>query len=248
MKSLSMLRALTRVQTVYRGQPLSSASGFYFRRGGNLYLVTSRHVMFDGPTAHAPDLINVFYHTDADDLTQFRTLALPLYAQGQALWRVASDAAGEIDVAVLPIDQGILPVKNLLQSFCVADLAVPGESWEVGTGLLIPGFPLGFHDHVHHLPVVRSAALASAYGIRFQGCGYFLTDSRTHRGSSGAPILFLQESAKDSTRWRLLGVHSSRMDMVNRNVALDESLGLNCAWYANVLLTLTSASEPTYVI
>ncbi len=39
----------------------------------------------------------------------------------------------------------------------------------------------------------------------------------------------------------LLGVHSSRMDMGNRDLVLDESLGLNCAWYANILLTLTEA-------
>jgi hypothetical protein len=27
--------------------------------------------------------------------------------------------------------------------------------------------------------------------------------------------------------------------MGNRDLVLDESLGLNCAWYANILLTLT---------
>jgi len=46
----------------------------------------------------------------------------------------------------------------------------------------IVGFPLGFHDTLHHLPVVRQAALASSFGLRFPGNGYFLTDARTHRG------------------------------------------------------------------
>ena len=40
--------------------------------------------------------------------------------------------------------------------------------------------------------------------------------------------------------WKLLGVHSSRLDMNTRDLALDESLGLNCAWYADILLTLTA--------
>jgi len=39
--------------------------------------------------------------------------------------------------------------------------------------------------------------------------------------------------------WRLLGVHSSRVDMRTRDSRLDEALGLNCAWYADVLMTLT---------
>jgi hypothetical protein len=40
--------------------------------------------------------------------------------------------------------------------------------------------------------------------------------------------------------WKLLGVHSSRIDIGNRDLQLDESLGLNCAWYADILLTLTT--------
>ena len=40
--------------------------------------------------------------------------------------------------------------------------------------------------------------------------------------------------------WKLLGVHSSRMDMRTREPGVDESLGLNCAWYADILMTLTA--------
>jgi hypothetical protein len=30
------------------------------------------------------------------------------------------------------------------------------------------------------------------------------------------------------------------MDMGSRDLQLDETLGLNCAWYADILLTLTT--------
>ena len=39
--------------------------------------------------------------------------------------------------------------------------------------------------------------------------------------------------------WIILGVHSSRLDVGTRDLELDEALGLNCAWYADILLTLT---------
>ncbi|HCZ48491.1 MAG TPA: trypsin, partial [Gammaproteobacteria bacterium] len=42
----------------------------------------------------------------------------------------------------------------------------------------------------------------------------------------------------------LLGVHSARMDIGSRDLQLDESLGLNCAWYADILLTLTEPAAP----
>ncbi len=38
----------------------------------------------------------------------------------------------------------------------------------------------------------------------------------------------------------LLGVHAARMDVTNRDIDQDERLNLNCAWYADVLLTLTA--------
>ena len=108
--------------------------------------------------------------------------------------------------------------------------------------MLVVGFPLGFHDTLHHLPVVRQAAVASSFGVRFQGQGYFLTDARTHRGTSGAPVVMRAAAARrddDVLPWKLLGVHAARMDMRTRDRQQDESLGLNCAWYADILLTLT---------
>lgn len=50
-------------------------------------------------------------------------------------------------------------------------------------------------------------------------------------------------SKQDRTRgdlpWMLLGVHSSRLDVGTRDLKVDEALGLNCAWYADILMTLT---------
>jgi hypothetical protein len=47
--------------------------------------------------------------------------------------------------------------------------------------------------------------------------------------------------------WKLLGVHSARLDMVTRDLQQDESLGLNCAWYADILLALTRADASPVV-
>ena len=109
--------------------------------------------------------------------------------------------------------------------------------------LRIVGFPLGFHDTLYHLPIVRQAAIASSFGVRFQGQGFFLTDARTHRGMSGAPVVMRAHEAGLAFPWKLLGVHSSRMEMSGRDVTLDEALSLNCAWYADVLMAVTAKAE-----
>jgi hypothetical protein len=142
----------------------------------------------------------------------------------------------------IELDRTKLPPSGVLRAFTPAQLATQFEQISVGASLLVSGFPLGFHDALHHLPVVRQAVVASSYGIRFQGLGYFLTDARMHRGASGAPVVMRDPAfpaRNPALPWLLLGVHSARLDMGDRDLVLDESLGLNCAWYADILMTLT---------
>lgn len=220
-------------------QLLTRASGFFFARAQQLFLVTSRHVLFDAPTSHRPNRIEVEFHTDVKNLTQSRVLSVWLYNAGKAIWHQGGDAAGEIDVAVIELNRQALPDSAELRAFTPGHLQASLDDVEVGSHLLIVGFPLGFHDTVHHLPVVRQGGIASSFGLRFQGHGYFLTDARTHRGMSGAPVVMRDAQGDPALPWKLLGVHSSRLDMGDRDRVQDESLGLNCAWYADVLLTLT---------
>jgi hypothetical protein len=129
------------------------------------------------------------------------------------------------------------PISSGLSAHLVATL----EQIEVGTPVLIVGFPLGFHDTLHHLPVARQAVIASAFGMRFQGQGYFLTDARMHRGASGAPVvarMTTEQSGREALPWTLLGVHAARMD-VTRDIEQDERLDLNCAWYTDIIMRLT---------
>lgn len=237
-----LLLTATQISTYNGRQLLTRASGFFFLRDERLFLVTSRHVVIDEPSKHHPDRIEIELHTDERNLTQSTGWSVLLYRQGKSIWRQGRDATGEIDVAVLELERSALPKSAVLRAFTPAHLQASLDEIEVGTPLLIVGFPLGFHDTLHHLPVVRQAVIASSFGLRFQGQGYFLTDARTHRGTSGAPVVMraTQAALKDSPLpWKLLGVHSARMDMGSRDLQQDESLGLNCAWYADILMTLT---------
>lgn len=234
------LFGVTRVLTFAGTRGLTSASGFFFERDGRLFLVTSRHVLFDASSGHVPDRIEIEMHTDPRDLTRLATLSILLYLDGVAVWHQARDSGGDVDVAALELDRSAMPATCLVRAFGPQHLSVGFDLFDVGDRLAIPGFPLGFFDTVHHLPVVRQASIASHYGVRFQGLGFFLTDARMHRGSSGSPVLArVNAPGAGAPRWCLLGVHSSRMDMATRDSAQDESLGLNCAWYADVLMTLT---------
>jgi S1-C subfamily serine protease len=237
-----ILLAAACVHTFDRQRPLTNASGFFFAREDRLFLVTSRHVLVDAPSEHYPDRVEIELHTDTANLAESTGFSMPLYRNGTSVWRQGRDGTGEVDVAVLEIERAALPPTAVYRAFTPQHLAGPQCPVEVGASLLVVGFPLGFHDTLHHMPVVRHAVLASSFGLRFQGQGYFLTDARTHRGTSGAPVVMRLAEPQAPLRelpWMLLGVHSARLDVGGRDLALDEALGLNCAWYADILLKLT---------
>lgn len=238
-----LLLATVHIATFAGRTGLTNASGFFFRRDERLYLVSSRHVFIDEDNGHLPDRIEIELHADVHNLADATGLSVLLYRDGRACWRQGEDDGGEIDVAVLEIDTESLPDTVVLTAFTPANLPGDADTVEIGQPVLIPGFPLGFHDGLHHFPVVRQGAIASPWGWRFQGQGWFLTDARTHRGISGAPVV-TRAPGLGPLPWLLLGVHSSRLDMGNRDQASDESLGLNGAWYADIVMTLTQAEPP----
>ncbi|MEZ5628110.1 MAG: serine protease [Rhodocyclaceae bacterium] len=238
----TILLTTARILTFEGSRGLTNATGFYFARGDRLFLVTSRHVMFDEPSGHFPDRIEIELHTNPANNVESTGFSMLLYRDGKSMWRQGEDSAGEVDVAVLEIDRAALPSTASFKAFTPQHLLSQLDQVEVGSSLLVVGFPLGFHDTLNHMPVVRQAIIASSFGLRFQGKGYFLTDARTHRGTSGAPVVMRVDAPSPELGdlpWMLLGVHSARLDVGERDLEVDEALGLNCAWYADILMTLT---------
>ncbi len=166
---------------------------------------------------------------------------MPLYRQGLSQWRQAADSGGDVDVAAIEIDVGSLPDSSILHAFGPEHLEPSGDLAEVGDALVIVGFPLGFHDTVHHL---RGAKRIHCLGLRraLPAAGLF-SDRRPHPSRQqrrpGAAAQHDPDADRSRLPWQLLGVHSTRMDMRTRDLVQDESLGLNCAWYADVLMALT---------
>lgn len=247
MKIESILLTTVRVQTFYGIQPLTNATGFFFERDSQLFLVTCRHVVLDASNRHCPDRLEIELHVGEEHLSQAVRYSIPLYNNGLSLWRTCADTAGDVDVATIEIARNRLPRNVVYRAFSPRHLIQQEMTVEVGQAIVVVGYPLGFQDTLHHLPVVRQAAIASSFGLRFQGHGYFLTDARTHRGTSGAPVVIRVPDDRphaDDLPWLLLGVHSARVDLGTRDLVLDEALGLNCAWYADVLMAL-SDTRPT---
>ena len=247
----SLPLAVTGVTTLLGTRILTHATGFFFERDGNLFVVTSRHVVLDEASEHHPDLIEIELHVNEQNLGDTIQFSIPLYRDGKSIWREGLDSAGAIAVVAIQLERAALPKKLLFHAFTPAQLFQKLDLVEMGAPVLIVGFPLGVHDTLHRLPVARQSVIATAFGIRFQGKGCFLTDARLHRGTSGAPVVARKAKpdnpggdGRNAFPWMLLGVHSAKLDVANRDSTQDESLDLNFAWYADILMTLTQPAKP----
>jgi hypothetical protein len=235
----------TQILTFKGRRPLTQASGFFFSREGHLFLVTSGHVLRDAANDHFPDRISIAQQPGANTGTPSTGLSIPLYCKGKGTWRQCQVIRRDVDVAEIEIDQSRLQATKLC-AFTPQHLQPTLCDIEVGQPLLVVGFPLGAHHAPHHLPVVPQAVVASSFGLRLRGQGLFLTDARLHGGTSGSPVVIRARASDTSCRylpWKLLGVHSSRQDVGTCDRQIDESLGLNVAWHADVLMALTTTRE-----
>ena len=91
--------------------------------------------------------------------------SIPLYRDSKEVWHQGIDGGGQIDVAAVEIERDSLPSTTVYRAFTPEHLYAAVDRVAIGTSLLIVGFPLGFHDALHHMPVVRHAVVASAFGL-----------------------------------------------------------------------------------
>lgn len=241
-----MLLAITPV-TAYAGAlRVGQASGFFFRRGSQLFLVSARSVMARQADGHLPDRLDIELAMDALDPARREACSLHLRDGDTRLWRETRDEEGPIDVAVLPLDPSDLPPQALWLAFDETHLASHGEDIAIGDGVSMVGFPRGLSSPRRPLPIARTGSLASPLGMRVQDRDCFLTDGWSGAGCQGAPVLrrrSISRSASAPAAWQLLGIHA-RQGAEPGSAAQSASLpALHRTWSAHTLLVLTEDVE-----
>ncbi len=241
---------VVKVETWKDEMRLTNASGFFYEDSGNLFLVTNRHVVINEAAGHQPDSIRLLLHTDRNDLTANEPVTVPLYVNGIRQWREHPIYGSNVDVVTVMINDSEQFRNYYIAAFGPKDILTGQETLPPGQSVLIVGFPLGFVDSVHNLPIIRQAVVASDFAHPFKGEQYFLTDARMHRGTSGAPVVARLKRATEvvgqfEDQWCLLGVHSASLDVSDRDPLQDDRLGLNSAWYARLIAETVNAPIET---
>ena len=216
---------------------LGTGTGFFFQPVlDRTFLVTNRHIVIEESDCFFPDHLALKMHTDAFHLEKSEDLIVPLYSANGKRKPAWLELDSAIDVIALELDPTDLK-NRVFHAFRPIDLISPDIVVGVGDPLLVIGYPRGFSDATHNLPLFRQASVASVYPIPFQGSPFFLIDSELHPGTSGSPVItqpsiwmVKKDEAElfEAPEYRLIGVHSATYD----------DLKLNIVWFAELLMDI----------
>lgn len=206
---------------------VSQGTGFFYAnmRGDvadAVFLVTNYHVV----TGHAPestaprmgDRIRFALHQDEYDLEKFAHYEMPLYdARGAPIW-VQSTEFPKADLVLVPLPKQPVPLRVFTEDHTRTDLKIRASS-----AVTLLGYPYGFFDQRHLLPIWKTGHVATEPDVDFEGDPTFLVDVSAFPGMSGSPVLAVmagiyegEDGVMRSGRVRkLLGIFSA-MPVVNR--------------------------------
>ncbi len=173
----------------HRGR-VSAGTGFFFQHSGRTYLVTCRHVLLDEHEDVSPDLVEFDVHCSGTEIKACEKARIELYTgSGAKKWRDFVDWKDRDVAAIDETDELMRIDGRVVVPWRIENVAIEEESIEIGDPLFAICYPLGFHDIKNKLPVIRSATLASSYGVDFNGRCEFLIDAKLHDGTSGCPVV-----------------------------------------------------------
>jgi len=219
------------------------ATGFFFTVGESTFLITNRHVAIREEENYYPDIFSILVHDDENSLRSVRQITIPLYDEDRnPVWFIHPHLR-DSDVIAINVSN-YLNETDVIQPLSERNFVSRQYYLELGTEVLIVGYPLGFYDDLYNLPVVRSGTLASQYGVGFGGEPFFLIDANIYEGSSGSPVV-ITRTAFSKTEYTgstfglvlqtLLGVLSGRY------IVDGIDLGLGIVWFPVVISEIISS-------
>lgn len=189
-------------------------------------LITNKHVVKDADecelTFHIKDL-------NGNPSNEKITFCVKNDFKNQCIYHPEND----VDLAIYNLSNAFYQCKNLgkevFYSFLDKDL-IPStedkENFSAIEDIIMIGYPNGLIDQKNNLPIVRKGITATPFFIDYNGNKQFLADIACYPGSSGSPILILQEGiSKDKYGNMSIGQSTIKLLGINSSVYLNTITG-----------------------
>jgi S1-C subfamily serine protease len=223
-------------------KPIGVATGFIWKLQEKHYLVTNWHVI-TGRNARTgklelaarPDSFRALFNVRAGEFGKSEANVALRDKNGHPLWLVHPSSKGRIDVVVLPI--------NLFGPTAAVDLSpinlhtAKPLRIRIGMEVFILGYPFGMDPP--GFPVWKRGTIASEPDLVSMTTGYYLVDTASRPGMSGAPVIlqnwtsdYVEGSVRaitDTPATNIIGVYSGRL-----HAAADEAQ-IGMVWHVSYI-------------
>lgn len=251
----SLSLSTTRLDMLCNGKLLGPGSGFYYRKGSRLFLVSNWHVFCGRHPKTRQPLDSHCWVPDEQTIylqalnSEGKVEAVAYTdklrnSNGVAEWWEHPTLGSNIDVGVVELC-GELKEKQTRS----AELA-GGEKLQIkiGQDVFVLGYPRGLMKQ-GLLPVWKRGSIASEPELDVEDAPIMLIDTGTREGMSGSPVIAVSRSSgfgrrEDGTvvagdRARLLGVYSGRYGAEDFS---EVQLGL--CWKASLIDEIIDGEKP----
>jgi len=221
----------TKLDLFFHDIPLGSASGFFYRYGQHVVLVTNWHVLsginpLTGIVRHSSKCrpnrveLHVNIRNQSDGHTFIRPENWSIHSEGQSRWWKRRDYSGSpgapiIDIGVMYLEEHLPDYKEVTEKITAlpATAIVNFEDEqpqsldygypEISSEVFILGYPRGLTKQ-GIIPIWKRATIASEPLIALEGgVPAMLVDSVTREGMSGSPVLYFGPFVTDSNGERI---------------------------------------------
>jgi hypothetical protein len=211
------------VEQLANGTLMRSATAFVWKHGPQHYLITNWHVVTgrNTRTRHletpaAPDTLRCLFNLRIGDFGKQQWDIRIRDQDHRPLWLIRPGMP-DVDVVAIPIPMtGNEPVMNM---YPINALLSKPLRIKIGMDVFILGYPFGSVPPA--FPVWKRGSIASEPDIVRMSTGYYLVDTASRPGMSGAPVILqnwtndYREGAvrafNDKPATNFIGVYSGRL-------------------------------------
>jgi hypothetical protein len=213
------------------GHVIGIATGFIWTRHDKNYLITNWHVVtgrnaetgdLDRDAPARPDIIKAHFNMRVMDFGKQKREIRLRDDDHNPLWYAHPLYQRSRDVVAIPLD--VLDECKEINPYPINSFANPwadtGGLWAgIGMDVFILGYPFGFQ--MPGFPVWKRGSIASELDLANFGAGYFLVDTASRPGMSGAPVILRSWGTHlmangdmitdQSIQTKIMGVYSGRL-------------------------------------
>ena len=195
-----LMFSTVRIEVTFTDDRIGTGTGFFFNLlddGSERVpvIVTNRHVVTGTVTGRFQ--LTIALEDGTPDVGNVEVVELDQFEQR---WLAHPDP--EVDLCVMPLSPIITEAQkravNFFQRSMGASL-IPSDEKLLelmpAEEILMVGYPIGIWDSVNNLPVFRQGIAATHPGYRYDGRDEFLIDAACYPGSSGSPVLIVNQSS-----------------------------------------------------